>query len=164
MAKYNDRKILKKIVNQNFTFGDFNKYLENTYNANVYCPFHEHSFSGKGNAKLYFNEEENIWVLHCFVKCGNKTAYDYLQEIVIQREGKYSSVEDFLIERLGTPEFLAQYRGIKDNIDYTKETSYQEKKRYIENLYNETDDVVDFIESLYTNTCREDEDLTSDDF
>lgn len=155
MAKFNNRQVLKKIVNQNFTLGDFNKYLENTYNANIYCPFHEHSYSGKGNAKLYYNEEEGIWVLHCFVKCGTKTAYDYLQEITIEREHKYSSVEEFLVEHLGRPEFIAQYKGIQDNLDYTEETSYQAKKRYIENVYNDVnEDIVDYIEKLYVDGTR----------
>ena len=155
MAKFNNRQVLKKIVNQNFTLGDFNKYLENTYNANIYCPFHEHSYSGKGNAKLYYNEEEGIWVLHCFVKCGTKTAYAYLQEITIEREHKYSSVEEFLVEHLGLPEFIAQYKGIQDNLDYTEETSYQAKKRYIENVYNDVnEDIVDYIEKLYVDGTR----------
>ena len=93
MANFDNQFILKRIVNKNFTFGDFNKYLENTYNANIYCPFHDHSYSGKGNAKLYYDEEQEIWVLMCFAKCGVKTAYEYLVEITIGREQKYNSVE-----------------------------------------------------------------------
>ena len=112
-------------------------------------------YSGKGNAKLYYNEEEGIWVLHCFVKCGTKTAYDYLQEITIGREHKYNSVEEFLVEHLGLPEFIAQYKGIQDNLDYTEETSYQAKKRYIENVYNDVnEDIVDYIEKLYVDGTR----------
>ena len=60
MANFDNQYILKRIVNKNFTFGDFNKYLENTYNANIYCPFHDHSYSGKGNAKLYYDEEQEM--------------------------------------------------------------------------------------------------------
>ena len=151
MANFDNQFILKRIVNKNFTFGDFNKYLENTYNANIYCPFHDHSYSGKGNAKLYYDEEQEIWVLMCFAKCGVKTAYDYLVEITIGREQKYNPVEQFLVERLGMPELVAQYKAIQNNIDLTDETTYQEKKRYIENTYNEVEeDVVDYIERLYT--------------
>ena len=53
MANFDNQFILKRIVNKNFTFGDFNKYLENTYNANIYCPFHDHSYSGKEKTKMY---------------------------------------------------------------------------------------------------------------
>ena len=60
MAKLQDKQVLKKLVNKNFSLGDFNKYLNNTYNANVYCPFHEHSYQGKGNANMYYDEEEDI--------------------------------------------------------------------------------------------------------
>lgn len=150
MATHEDRQVLKKIVNQNFTFGDFNKYLNNTYNSNVYCPFHEHSYQGKGNAKLYFNEEENMWVLHCFVKCGTLTTYDYVERILVQREHKYNSVYDFLVESLGTAEFLAQYKGVKANLDILEENEYQAKKKYIMNVYDCYDNVTDYIEALYT--------------
>lgn len=150
MAKLQDKQVLKKLVNKNFSLGDFNKYLNNTYNANVYCPFHEHSYQGKGNAKMYYDEEEDIWVLHCFVKCGTLTAYDYVDRILVQREGKYRSVYDFLIQKLGNNEFLEKYKEAESQIDYLNETEYAEKKKYIMNVYDEYDNVTDFIESLYT--------------
>lgn len=150
MGQFDDTQVLKKIVNRNFTFGDFNKYLNNTFNSNVFCPFHEHNYEGKGNAKLYYNEDEGYWVLHCFVKCGNLTTYDYVDRILIKRNQQYKSVQDFLIEKLGRAEFFEQYRQIRDNIDYLRETEYQEKKKYISNVYNEYDNVSDFIEALYT--------------
>ena len=78
-----------------------------------------------------------------------------MQEITIEKEHKYSSVEEFLVEHLGLPEFIAQYKGIQDNLDYTEETSYQAKKRYIENVYNDVnEDIVDYIEKLYVDGTR----------
>lgn len=151
-----DRDILRKIVNNNFTFSDFNKYLNTNYNANVYCPFHEHSYRGKGNAKLYYNEQEGIWFLHCFVKCGSLTTFDYVERIIVNRNREYDSVYDFLLDKLGKAEFLSQYKGLRDNIVPMKESEQREKNNYITNIYNETDDVVEFIEKLYTVDGEED--------
>ena len=105
---------------------------------------------GKGNAKLYYNEQEGIWFLHCFVKCGSLTTFDYVERIIVNRNKEYDSVYDFLLDKLGKAEFLSQYKGLRDNIVPMKESEQREKNNYITNIYNETDDVVEFIEKLYT--------------
>ena len=155
------RNALRAVVNRNFVFGDFNKYLDNTYNANVFCPFHEHSFQGKGNAKLYFDEDREIWVLHCFAGCGTLTTFDYVERILVERKKFYPSVQDFLRIKLGETEFLTQYKLALENEELILETERQERSRYITNTYNEVDDVVEFIENLYMEKVVDDEDSKS---
>lgn len=150
MDGFNDTEILRQLVNNNFTFGDLSPRFKNNYNANIFCPFHEHSFQGKGNAKMYYDEEKEIWVLACFVEHRVFTAYDYVDLILCKRQGKYSSVKDFLLQKLDKAEFISSYKSIQKNIDIYKETYYENKCRYIREVASEVEDLVDYIERLYT--------------
>lgn len=149
MDGFNDTEILRQLVNNNFTFGDLSPKFKNNYNANIFCPFHEHSYRGKGNAKMYYDEDKEIWVLACFVEHRVFTAYDYVDLVLCKKQGKYKSVKDFLLQKLDKAEFISSYKGIQKNIDIYKETYYENKCRYIREVASEVDDLVEYIERLY---------------
>lgn len=152
LKKYNS-KILKKIVNNNFIFSDVvvEKYLQNieTINANVFCPFHEHNFDTP-SARLY-TTPDGMYILKCFTgECGTHTTYDYINEILVRKYEKYRSVEEFLQERLGVLELETLYKEYEDLISDYRESALDKKIEYIDNVYNETLNLEDYIERLWT--------------
>ena len=142
---------IREIINQNFTFGDLSpKYLNvDSSTGNIYCPFHENHNTPA--AKMYWDEDRGIWIIHCFGECHrNFTAYDYVELILCDKYQKYLSPLHFLRARmpeykLGTQLELAQKFVNEEEISYI-----EERKNYIDNTFNETGNIVDFIERLYT--------------
>ena len=146
-----DYRVIKRIINRNFTFADLSNRFKgvDSSTGNIYCPFHENHETPA--AKMYWDEEREIWVLHCFGEChGTFTAYDYVDLVLCEKYGKYSSPLHFL--KLNMPEaaLSMQLDISKKQVDLDLEQLFNKKKDYINNVFNETGNITDFIEKLYT--------------
>lgn len=150
VEKY-DRRVIKEVINKNFTFADLSKRFQGVDEStgNIFCPFHENSETPA--AKMYWDEEREIWVLYCFGECHRHfTTYDYVNLILCNKYQKYSSPYHFLKVNMPDNKLGMQLEFCKKNVDEYLETSLDEKKAYIDNTYMETGNIADFIEALYT--------------
>lgn len=151
MKQMYDPRAIKRVINENFTFADLSPRFRgvDSSTGNIYCPFHENTDTPA--AKMYWDDERGIWVLHCFGECHRSyTAYDYVNLILCLKYQKYLSPLHFL--RLNMPEYKLgnQLELAQKHVNEEMITLIEEKKNYIDNLYVETGNIVDFIEELYT--------------
>ena len=145
-----DPRILREIVEQTYDLTDIcPRYGREAVGAtNVFCIFHEHTWSTP-SAKLYVDEEKGITVLHCFAEHRTYTSYDYIDKILVQQKHRYQSVQDYLIKNLGEQKFNELYTLAEQESYIENETLLEQTIDYIDNLYNEHDNVIDFINCLY---------------
>lgn len=146
-----DRRILKLLVNKNFSFADLDRKFEgvDSTTGNIRCPFHENS-GKKLQAKMYFREEEEIFVLMCFTEHKTFTAYDFVEKILCEQKGKYKDVLNFLESNLNKAELLSQYEYLSKNLETLDSSSIEKKIEYIDNVFNESNSTSEYIERLYT--------------
>lgn len=151
MNKYNDKYIIDKIINTNFSFADLNpKLFKNMRHGEAYyCMFHQNSHTGTKQARLYYNDEWDIFYIHCFAEGKNYTPADYVRLIMCNEKGLYKSPLNFLHERMSEDDIKAQYTIFDKNRKERLETQFQKKSKYIDNVYNSTGNIVDYIEALY---------------
>lgn len=150
MSAYN-YKVIKEVINSNFTFADLsNKYKNvDSSTGNIYCPFHENHETPA--AKMYWDDEKEIWVLHCFGECHRSfTAYDYVEKILCEKYKRYNSPLHFLKLNMPEASLSMQLDICKNIVDISLNQSYSKKKDYINNVFDETGNISDFIEKLYT--------------
>lgn len=146
----NDYRVLREIIEQNFPLNkivpEYDGLSQNT--ANCFCVFHKNTSSPSG--KLYWDDEKDILVLHCFAEHRTFTSFDYVKLILCDRKGEYKDPMDFLEQNMA-PEELGEYIKLaKDKMELLTESAYDTKVTYINNLYNEYDNVIDFINNLYS--------------
>ncbi len=142
---------IKEVINNNFTFADLSpKYKGvDSSTGNIFCPFHENHETPA--AKMYWDNERNIWILHCFGECHrNYTAYDYVQRILCDKYRKYLSPLDFLKSRMPETVLSMQLDIYQKQTNELMETTRDKKVTYINNIFDETGNITDFIEKLYT--------------
>lgn len=146
----NDEAVIRKIVEKNFTWGDLNPKYDNIQmlKTNVFCPLHDHNYT-EGNAKFYYNSDKDIWTLYCFVERKVFSAYDYLKKVLCEERQYYSSPLAFLKEKMPESEILRQYKLIQEQDIDIIEDKYERKKEYIDNVFDEAGNIVDYIEELY---------------
>ena len=151
VGKLQDKYILKKIVDRNFTFTDLNprQFPQLIHGEGMYCLWHECSHTGTKNARIYFNEEQEIFYVHCYAEGKNYTAYDYVAEIMCKQKQLYKSVLDFLLDKMDQTEFLTQYKLFEQKKQVLVESQFKKKCEYIDNVYNNTGDISSYIEALY---------------
>lgn len=146
----NNYTVLRKIIEQNFPLNElvpeYDGLTQNT--ANVYCVFHPNHGSPAG--KLYWDDEKDILVLHCFAEHKTFTSFDYVVKILCERYGKYSDPLDFLERNMSEQELQEVIKLASMDSDDLEESAFERKIQYISNLYNEYDDVCEFIDKLYT--------------
>lgn len=144
-----DPKILRIIAEKNFSLTDIcPQYSSNAVGAtNVFCIFHDNRNSP--SAKLYVDEDKDIVVLHCFAEHKTYTSYDYIDRILVQKKHTFKSVQDYLIKNLGEQHFNELYTIAEKESALEDETLIEQTITYINNLYNEHDNTLDFIECLY---------------
>lgn len=148
MAK-KDRRILRIIVNSEFTFADLDPAYQgvDSNTGNIFCPFHDNYNSPA--AKMYFDDKRNIPIIHCFKEGRNFTTFDFVEKILCQKREQYKDVEDFLEHRLSKAELEQRYELIKKNNLEVGNESFENKVKYIDNTFNEVDSTEDYIERLY---------------
>lgn len=150
-TNYSERTI-KEVLNHNFTFADLSKKFEgvDSSTGNIFCPFHENHETPA--AKMYWNPEKEIWILHCFGECHrNYTAYDYVNLILCEKYQQYQSPLHFLKVNLSQNILGIQLESFQKNIDEFMEGAMDKKKDYINNVFDKHGNITDFIEELYTN-------------
>ena len=70
--------------------------------------------------------------------------------VLCERKHLYKDPYDFL-EKNMSPEDLNEYIKLsKDRMDLLTESAYERKVEYINNTYNEYDNLYDFINELYS--------------
>ena len=149
MAYYSDR-VIKEVINRNFTFGDVSKKFENVDEStgNIFCPFHENTQSPA--ARMYWDEDRELWVLHCFGECHKTyTTYDYVDLVLCHKFQKYKTPLEFLKKNMNADNLNLQLskasKGITLNV-----SSYNSKiKTYIENVSSDSNTIEEYIETLY---------------
>lgn len=146
----NDWRVLRAIIEQNFPLDElvpeYNGLTQNT--ANVFCVFHVNRSSPSG--KLYWDDEKDILVLHCFAEHKTFTSFDYVRLVLCERKGEYKDPLDFLVKNLPEAELKEYLVLAKNKLELLSESAFDQKIEYIKNLYNEFDDVEEFINHLYS--------------
>ena len=149
-VNYSDRTI-KAVLNRNFTFADLSDRFKgvDSSTGNIFCPFHENHETPA--AKMYWNENQQIWILHCFGECHrNYTAYDYVNLVLCEKYQKYSSPLQFLRMHMPESKLGLQLEVVQKEIDSFIEDVTEQKRDYINNIFNKHENITDFIEELYT--------------
>ena len=146
MANAIDTRVIREVVDKNFNFGDLNpKYQGMTsQNGNFFCPFHDNFQSPA--AKFY--EDGDRQVLWCFSEHRRYTPYDYVNLILCRKWGRYKSVIDFLNQHLGKWELEEELKIASTKNFEEGQENYEENRIKIDNLYNDCDDIEDYIERL----------------
>ena len=144
------RKSIRTVLNRNFTFADLSPRFENVDSStgNIFCPFHENHSTPA--AKMYWNEEEGLWIIHCFGECHrNFTAYDYVDLILCKKYQKYKSPLDFLKKNMANESLLMQLELYDKEQEDQLELEESAKTEYISRVAFENEDLESYIESLY---------------
>ena len=145
----NNPRILREIAEQTFDLTEIcPQYSRSAVGtANSFCIWHPNHDTPSG--KLYFDEERGIVVFHCFAEHKTYTSYDYIDKILVQKKHKYLSVQDYLVKNLGESKFRELYTLAEEGIALEEESAIEQTIEYIDNLYNEKNNVIDFINCLY---------------
>ena len=142
---------IRAVINRNFTFADLSPRFKNVDSStgNIFCPFHENHSTPA--AKMYWNDEDEIWIIHCFGECHrNYTAFDYVEKVLCEKYQKYISPFHFLKLHMPESKLGMQLEIYKKYVAEQTSSSIDEKRMYIDNLFMEKGNIVDFIEELYT--------------
>lgn len=152
MLKTEDYLILKKVINNNFTFSDLSPRFKDVDSStgNIFCPFHENHVTPA--AKMYWDDTKDIWILHCFGECHrNYTAFDYVDLLLCKSYGKYKSPLEFLKVNMNNSLLYSQIDLYKKFIQEDTQNFIQDKINYINNTYSNCNgDIIDYIEALYS--------------
>ena len=146
-----EKRVIKEIINRNFTFSDLSPKFKDidSSSGNIFCPFHENHETPA--AKMYWDDEKELWIIHCFGECHrNFTAFDYVEIIMCVKQQRYNSPLDFLKENMDISFLRSQYKVCEKDLQKETTSRYKEKIDYINNTYAETGNIECFIECLYT--------------
>lgn len=151
MLTQHQRIAIREVINKNFTFSDLSPRFKNVDSStgNIFCPFHENHDTPA--AKMYWNEYKERWEIHCFGECHrNFTAYDYVDLILCLKYQKYASPLDFLQKNMDQRDLQNQLTFYVKRGAELEVSLFEEKVTYINNVFAEYDNVIDYIEELYT--------------
>lgn len=141
---------IKSIINKNFTFSDLSPRFKNVDSStgNIFCPFHENHSTPA--AKMYWNENSQLWVIHCFGQCHrNFTAYDYVDLVLCKKYQKYSSPFEFLKKNMPLSDLYFQIEISEKEREDQVDMETSAKVEYIQKIAEENEATEDFIEALY---------------
>lgn len=146
-----EERVAREIVDTMFSWGDLDSRYANASPSlgNVICVFHGEGRQRSLPAKFYWDDEREIMVLHCFREHKTFTCYDYVKLILVENKKYYSSVWSFLEKELSEKKVRELISVVKKNKKLEEDDITDQKREYIENLYNKYDSTVDFINSLY---------------
>ena len=77
-------------------------------------------------------------------------ASDYVNLIMCRERQLYKSPKDFLLTKLSNEEFISLYNLFQEKKQAFEENAWKKKCEWIDNTYNETGNIIDYIEALYT--------------
>ena len=144
------RSVIRDVINRNFTFADLSKRFKNVDSStgNIFCPFHENHSTPA--AKMYWDEDRQIWIIHCFGQCHrNFTAYDYVELILCKKYERYKDPMEFLRINMGRSDLSSQLKISSGNISDLSENFTKRKIEYINNVFAANENTEDYIERLY---------------
>lgn len=152
MNKYNllaseEAKVQKRIINDRFGWEDLDGNFSVTTTANIFCPFHDNY--NTPSARFYETDDTGKYVLWCFSERRFYTPYDYVNLIMVNYRRQYPDVWAFLEEHLSEAELKESIVIAQKYVSEEDEANVTEKREYIRNLYNEYDDLEEFINRLY---------------
>lgn len=142
---------LRAVVDRNFTWKDLNPKRFSEYDvvrSNTMCPFHENHDTPA--SRFYYDEEDDLWILYCYSEKKAFHPYHYVELIMCKEWEKYTDILDFLKHNMSEGEIIRQYEAFMKSQEVLTENNYQKKVDYINNVYSETGNTVDYIEGLYT--------------
>ena len=149
VIKKRSRETIKTVLNRNFTFADLSPRFKNVDSStgNIFCPFHENRSTPA--AKMYWDENREIWVLWCFTEHKHYTAFDYVNLILCERYEKYKSPLDFLRKNMSLDELYPQLDASERERQDLVETYMDAKVEHIMQVAEECETLEDYIEKLY---------------
>ena len=151
MSEFYTERVIRNVLNSIFTFSDVAPRFKNVDEStgNIFCPFHENRHSPA--ARMYWDDDRDIWVLHCFGEChATFTTYDYVNRILCDKYQKYKNPLDFLKKNVNSQELYSKLNYAKQNNEVAQ-TSYGDRiKAHINNVSEEYETTEDYIEALYT--------------
>lgn len=152
MEQYNDKYILKKIIDRNFNFHDLapKVFPQLRHGLGLFCPFHENSRTGTMQARIYYNEESDLFYLYCYAEGKSYFAYDYVALILCKEKQLYNNPKEFILSKMTKDEFIGLYNLYSKQKAERIESQFKRKCRWIDNVYSETGNTIDYIEQLYT--------------
>lgn len=152
MKSYNDKQIINRIINFKYTIQDVapKVYPRLQHGLGMYCPFHENSHTGTQHARIYYNDDNDIWYMHCYVCGKNYFASDYVNLILVKSKQQYRSAKEFLLSKISQDEFIQLYKIFEKKKQELETNNYKKKCDWINNVYAETGNIIDYIETLYT--------------
>lgn len=148
-----DKLLLRLICEKLFTFGELSKGLSDVDSStgNINCPFHPSEGRGENksqSAKVYYNEERNIFTIHCFTTKKTYTTFDYIEKVMeedpLEFVLKNKNTNDILeIIELVEKGYLELHSDMLEKrvsyINKVFESSSYSTARYIEMLYTDND-------------------------
>lgn len=149
LDEHTDRKIVKRIAEESFEWGDLNPKYEgqDSTTGNVFCCFHPNF--GTPAAKFYEDEERGIMVLWCFRERRSFTVYDYIDLILVGERKEAQNAKEWIIDEIGERKFNELYEVLSQDIEALDSARYEERVTYINNIASEYDSTTDFIDALY---------------
>ena len=140
---------VRNVINKNFTFADLSpKYVNvDSSTGNIFCPFHENHTTPA--AKMYWDENRQMWVIWCFTEKIHYTAFDYVDKILCQKYERYKSPLQFLEERMPKGLLHMQLEASEKEQEDQVEMETSAKVEYIQKIAEENEKTEDFIEALY---------------
>ena len=140
---------VRNVINKNFTFADLSpKYVNvDSSTGNIFCPFHENHTTPA--AKMYWDENRQMWVIWCFTEKTHYTAFDYVNKILCQKYERYRSPLQFLEERMPKGLLHMQLEASEKEQEDQVEMETSAKVEYIQKIAEENESTEDFIEALY---------------
>lgn len=152
MKQYTNKKVIKKIINSNYSFTDIapRVFPQLRHGQGMYCMFHPNTHTGTQHARIYFSEEQNIFYLYCYVEGKSYTAYDYVERILCKEQQRFTNPIDFILSRMSKNEFITLYNLYYKDLEGLMMSQFKKKCEYIDNTYTETGNTIDYIEKLYT--------------
>ena len=99
---------------------------------------------------MYWNEEQEIWIIHCFGECHRSfTAYDYVDLVLCKKYEKYKSPLDFLRKNMSHDLLYVQLEACEKEREDQVELESNAKAEYISRVAFENESTADYIEALY---------------
>jgi hypothetical protein len=148
-----NERLLRLIVEKLFIFSEVDSRFEGVDSSigNFRCPFSP----GKSqkSAKMYFDNEKNIFIIHSFKKNRNYSVYDYIKKVLEQNPYNY------LIKYKNKNEILEIIKNFEKGYIDIENNLRERKINYINHVFQSTDNIIDYIEKLYDSKLEKKEEV-----
>lgn len=146
----NNYKILRTIIEKLFTFGELDSYYDSIEitTHNIFCPFHEYEQLPANErspaARVKYNEEKDIFIIHCWVTHKNYSVFDYIKNVL--QEDPY----EYLLKKKEKEKIKILYENLLKGYIEIDNKILEKKIRYINNTaVGCNENTEEYIECLY---------------